>query len=80
MNNKTIVNAVYKLPLVGIKSLECNAHWRRRRIKTEEKAKVVAAVWGKELIQFLAALAILDQNEWKKGNNSSYSSYQPTVV
>ena len=56
MNNKTIVNAVYKLPLVGIKSLECNAHWRRRRIKTEEKAKVVAAVWGTELLQFLAAL------------------------
>ena len=31
----------------------------RRRIKTEENAKVVAAVWGKEFIQFLAALAIL---------------------
>ena len=32
----------------------------RRRIKTEEeKAKVVASVWGKEFIQFLAALAIL---------------------
>ena len=31
----------------------------RRRIKTEEKAKVVAAVWGTELIQFLAALAII---------------------
>ena len=30
----------------------------RRRIKTEEKAKVVAAVWGTELIQFLAALAV----------------------
>ena len=29
----------------------------RKRIKTEEKAKVVAAVWGTELIQFLAALA-----------------------
>ena len=31
----------------------------RRRIKTEDKAKVVAAAWGTELIQFLAALAIL---------------------
>ena len=34
------------------------AWWGRdqdiRRIKTEEKAKVVAANWGKELIQFLA--------------------------
>ena len=27
-----------------------------RRIKTEEKAKIVADAWGTELIQFLAAL------------------------
>ena len=31
----------------------------RKRIKTEAKAKVVASVWGKEFIQFLAALTIL---------------------
>ena len=31
----------------------------RRRIKTEEKAKIVASVWGAEFIQFLAALAVL---------------------
>ena len=31
----------------------------RRRIKTEEKAKVVASVWGKEFIEFFAALAVL---------------------
>ena len=31
----------------------------RRRIKTKEKAKVVASVWGEEFIQFLAVLAIL---------------------
>ena len=37
----------------------------RRRINTEEKAKVVAAVWGTEFIQFLAALAILHQDEMK---------------
>ena len=30
----------------------------RRRIKTEEKAVVVAAVWGEKFIQFLAALAV----------------------
>ena len=30
-----------------------------RRIYTEEKTKVVAAVWGTEFIQFLAALPIL---------------------
>ena len=32
--------------------------YHRRRIKTDEKAKVVAAVWGTELIQNLAELAI----------------------
>ena len=35
-----------------------SAH-QRRRIKTEEKAKVVASVWGEEFIQFLAVLAVL---------------------
>ena len=29
---------------------------RRRRTKTEEKAKVVSSVWGKEFIKSLAAL------------------------
>ena len=37
----------------------------RKKIMTEEKAKVVAAVWGTELIQFLAALAILHQDDLK---------------
>ena len=31
----------------------------RIRIKTEEKANVVASVWGIEFIQILAALAVL---------------------
>ena len=31
----------------------------RRRIRTEEKAKVVTSVWGAEFIQFLVALAVL---------------------
>ena len=31
----------------------------RNRIKTEQKVKVVSAVWGTEFIQFLAALADL---------------------
>ena len=30
----------------------------RRRIKTEENAKVVASVWGEEFIKFLAPLAL----------------------
>ena len=47
----------------------------RRRIKTEEKAEVIAAVWGTDLIPFLAALTILHQDDLKKEVNSSYSSY-----
>ena len=35
----------------------------RRRIYTEEKTKVVAASWGTKFLQFLAALAILHQDE-----------------
>ena len=31
----------------------------RRRIKMEEKAKVVSSVWGEEFTQFLAALTAL---------------------
>ena len=31
----------------------------RRRIELEDKAKVVASVWGTEFVQFLAALARL---------------------
>ena len=31
----------------------------RRRIETEEKAKVVAAVWGTKFIQFFAAQTVL---------------------
>ena len=32
---------------------------QRKRLKTEEQAKVVAAFRGAEFIQFLAALAVL---------------------
>ena len=48
--------------------LHCSA-FSGRRIKTEEKAKVVAAIWRTELIQFLAALAILNQDVLKTGMN-----------
>ena len=41
----------------------------RRRINTEEKAKIVAAVWGTDVIQFFATLAILDQGVWKNWMN-----------
>ena len=52
----------------------------RRRIKTEEKAKVTAAVWGTELLHFLAAQAILHQHDLKKWTNSSYSSYRLVAI
>ena len=50
-----------------------NQREHRRFIKTEEKAKVVASVWGEECIQFLAALAILQRKIWKNRMNSSFS-------
>ena len=42
---------------------------QRKRIKTEEKAKVVAAVWRTELIRFLAALDICHQDDFEKRIN-----------
>ena len=41
----------------------------RRSKKTEEKTKVVAAVWGTELIQFFAARDIFHQDDLKKRMN-----------
>ena len=43
--------------------------YHRRRIHTKEKAKVVAASWETEFIQFLAALAILHQDDLKNMMN-----------
>ena len=45
-------------------------------METEEKA----VVWKTELIQFIAALAILHQDDLKKGINSSFSSYRPGAI
>ena len=45
----------------------------RRRIKTDERAKVVASVWGggvEDFIKFLAALAILTRTILKNRRNS----------
>ena len=46
-----------------IRTLDDATH--RRRIYTEVKANVVAAAWGTELFQFLAAEAILHQDSLK---------------
>ena len=37
----------------------------RRRIKTEKMAEDVTDAWGAELLQFLAALAIVHKNDLK---------------
>ena len=41
------------------------------RTNTEEKAKVVAAVWGTEFIQFLAVLAVLHKDDLKNWMNGT---------
>ena len=38
---------------------------------------VVAVAWGTDLIQFLAAIAFLYQDDLKNEMNSSFSSYRP---
>ena len=43
----------------------------KRRMETEDKAKVVASAWGAKFIQFLAGLAVLPQSIWKKLLNSA---------
>ena len=48
----------------------------RRRIKTEEKAKVVATVWGTELIQFHAELAIFHKDDLKKRMNRTLATWR----
>ena len=55
--------------LLSTTSLSLVAKTHRIRINTEENAKVVTAAWGTEFIQFLAALAILHQNDLKKRMN-----------
>ena len=40
----------------------------RKRTKTVEKAKVAAAAWGTEFIQFIAVLAVLHQDVIRVGH------------
>ena len=52
-------------------------------IYTEHKAKVVAAVWGAEFIQFLATLAILPRMILTNSLNSSFylkSAWLPFIL
>ena len=43
-------------------------------MELEDKAKVVASVWGAECVQFLSPLAVLPRLIWKKRMNSTVSS------
>ena len=52
----------------------------RRRIKTDEKAKVVAAAWVAELIKFLAALSVLHQDDLKNRMNCTRTIYTANCV
>ena len=72
---------IHPLPLHTLPARAEEVRSHRIRIKTEEKAKVVVAMFGgKELIQFLAALTIFHQGDWKKAMNLLYSSYRPDSV
>ena len=59
---------IHSIPFCTSKALG-----HRRRIKTEEKAKVVAFVWREESIQVLAALAVLPKEDLKNRMNSYFS-------
>ena len=54
-----------------------NLSIHRRRIKTEEKAKVVTVVRGTEFIKFLSVRAILHEEDLK---NNIYSFLQIVLV
>ena len=49
-------------------------------MKTEAKAKVVASVWGADLVKFLVALAVLPRSIWKNKMNSTASLHLPLKV
>ena len=59
ISNTYTVELVIFSQLVRLGQLLFYGLGHRRRIKTGEKAKVVATVWGEEFIKFLAALAVL---------------------
>ena len=74
------INVYYLFIYLFIYSLQfaysCIQYVDPKTILIKETAKAVAAVWGTEFIKFLAALAVLHQDELDR-MNSSCSSYPP---
>ena len=50
-----------------------------KKKRTEEKAKVVAAVWGKEFLEFHAAIQIYHQDDLKERMNRRTNAWQPVL-
>ena len=72
-----VLKWMYRLKIDHLKDKVREYGSHRRRICTEDKGNVVAAVWGAEFIQFLAALAtvyMLHQGDLKNRTNSYTSS------
>ena len=73
LRRRNILSSIYKTARKFIKillTLKLGLHiYCRRRINTEEKAKVVAAVSGTEFIELLAALAVLHLEDLKNRMN-----------
>ena len=77
-NIELIVNESYNLNLyksnLFIFSCSKNQYTfsHRRRIELEDKAKVVASVWGAKFVQFLDSLAVLPRLIWKNRMNLTF--------
>ena len=80
----------YTPPLISVSlslCLQCVPNFlvsrnHKRRVETEENAKVVAAVCGTEFIKFLAALVVLhkdDFEEWDEFFSSNHPGADPIL-
>ena len=61
----TIIDNIFSLKMIRNNT----ARGKRRMIELDDKAKVVASVWGANFVHFLAALAVLPWSIWKKRLN-----------
>ena len=56
-----------------VPAFAAETYTHKRRMKTEEKAKVVVAFWKMELIKIIVVLAIVPRTILKNGRNSSFA-------